>query len=89
MVKKKIWPSFQRIIELIPKNLSLSSKKYGFGIQDPGSEIWDPGSGMNLFRIPDPGPGVKKAPTPGSGSATLARTSVVDPDPHGPAVNER
>jgi hypothetical protein len=34
-------------------------------------KIWvrDPGSGKNLFRIPDPG--VKKAPDPGSGSATL------------------
>jgi hypothetical protein len=31
--------------------------------------VWDPGSGKNLFRIPDPG--VKKAPDPGSGSATL------------------
>jgi hypothetical protein len=28
-----------------------------------------PGSGKNLFRIPEPG--VKKAPDPGSGSATL------------------
>jgi hypothetical protein len=35
-----------------------------------GSGIRDPGSGKNLFRIPDPG--VKKAPDPGSGSATLA-----------------
>ncbi len=34
-----------------------------------GSGIRDPGSGKNLFRIPDPG--VKKAPDPGSGSATL------------------
>ncbi len=25
----------------------------------------------NLFRIPDPGPGFKKAPDSGSGSATL------------------
>ncbi len=33
------------------------------------SGIPDPGSGKNLFRIPDPG--VKKAPDPGSGSATL------------------
>ena len=32
-----------------------------------GSEIW-----KNLFRIPDPG--VKKAPDPGSGSATLLST---------------
>jgi hypothetical protein len=31
--------------------------------------VWDPGSGKNLFRIPDPG--VKKAPDPESGSATL------------------
>jgi hypothetical protein len=36
-----------------------------------GSGIRDPGSGKNPFRIPDPG--VKKAPDPGSGSATLAR----------------
>jgi hypothetical protein len=44
--------------------LSLSSQKYGFGIRDPRS-------GKNQFRIPDPG--VKKAPDPGSGSATLTR----------------
>jgi hypothetical protein len=36
-----------------------------------GSGIRDQGSGKNLFRILDPGPGVKKAPDPGSGSATL------------------
>jgi hypothetical protein len=36
-----------------------------------GSGILDPGSRINLFRIPDPGQGVKKAPDPGSGSATL------------------
>ena len=35
-----------------------------------GSGIRDPGSGKNLFRIQDPG--VKKAPDPGSGSATLS-----------------
>jgi hypothetical protein len=36
--------------------------------------VWDPGYGIKLFRIPDPG--VKKAPipNPGSGSATLVRT---------------
>ena len=38
-----------------------------------GSGIRDPGSGKNLFRIPDPG--VKKAPDPGSGSATLPKTA--------------
>jgi hypothetical protein len=36
-----------------------------------GSGIRDPGSGKNLFRIPDPG--VKKALDPGSGSATLEK----------------
>jgi hypothetical protein len=36
----------------------------GSGIRDPRSGI-----GKNLFWIPDPG--VKKAPDPGSGSATL------------------
>jgi hypothetical protein len=41
----------------------------GSGIQDPGSGIRDPGSGKNPFRIQDPG--VKKAPDPGSGFATL------------------
>ncbi len=44
----------------------------GFGIRDPRSGIQNPGSGINLFRIPDPG--VKKAPDPGSGSATLLFT---------------
>ncbi len=43
--------------------------------------IRDPGSGKNLFRIPDPG--VRKAPDPGSGSATLIannpKISVPDP----------
>jgi hypothetical protein len=42
-----------------------------FGIRDPGSEIRDPGSGKNSSRIPDPGG--KKAPDPGSGSATLIK----------------
>jgi hypothetical protein len=68
MLKKKIWASFQRIIELFTPNLLLSSQKYRFGIRDPGSEIrvLDPGSGKNLsrirvqwskrHRIPDPDP---------------------------------
>ncbi len=41
---------------------------------DLGSEIRDPGSGKNLFRIPDPG--VIKAPDPGSGSATLVSSCI-------------
>ncbi len=67
MLKKKIWANFQRIIELFySKNCHYALKNMGLG-----SGIWDPrsGSGKNLLRIPDPG--VKKAPDPGSGSATL------------------
>jgi hypothetical protein len=37
-----------------------------------GSKIRDPEK--NLFRISEPGPGVKKAPNTGSGSATLLFT---------------
>jgi hypothetical protein len=59
MLKKKIWANFPRIIELLPKKLSLSSR--------------EPGSGKNLFWIPDPG--VQKAPDPGSGSATLVNST--------------
>ncbi len=47
-----------------PKNCHQALKNMGLG-----SGNRDPGSGKNLFRIPDPG--VKKAPDPGSGSATL------------------
>jgi hypothetical protein len=51
---------YPQVILTIPVTCRTSSQKYGFGIRDPGS-------GKNLFRIPDPG--VKKAPDPGS--ATL------------------
>jgi hypothetical protein len=58
VLKKKNLASFQRIIELFTKKIV----KKLFKIWS-----WDPGSGKNPFRIPDPG--VKKAPDPGS--ATL------------------
>ncbi len=58
--EKKFESIFKELYNFLPKNLSLSSQKYGFGIRDPRS-------GKNLFRIPDPG--VKKTPDPGS--ATL------------------
>ncbi len=35
-------------------------------VWDPGSGIRDPGSGINLFRIPDPGSRGQKGPNPGS-----------------------
>ncbi len=68
MSKKKIWTNFQRIIELFTQKIVTKLSK--IWVWDPGSEIRDSGSGKNLFRILDPG--VKKAPNPGSGSATLS-----------------
>ncbi len=53
VVKKKIWASFQRIIELFTQKIVTKFQKIW---------VWDPGSGKNLFRSPDPG--VKKAPDP-------------------------
>ncbi len=53
MLKKKIWAIFQRIIELFTQKIVTMLSKIW---------VWDPGSGKNLFRIPDPG--VKKAPDP-------------------------
>jgi hypothetical protein len=67
VLKKNIWANFQRIIELFTKKIV--KKLLKIWSWDPGSEIRDPGSGKNLFRIPDPE--VKNAPDPGSGSATL------------------
>jgi hypothetical protein len=62
MLKKKIWPNFPRIIEVFTQKIVTKPSK--IWVWDPGSEIWDPGSGKNLFWISDPG--VKKAPDPGS-----------------------
>ncbi len=65
MLKKKIRPNFQRIIELFTqKNLTKLSKIW---VWDPGSKIRDPGYEKTYS-------GVKKAPDPGSGSATLGAT---------------
>jgi hypothetical protein len=78
MLKKKIWANFQRSIELfIPKKLSLSSQIYGF---------WDPRSGKNLFRIPDPG--VKKAPDPGSATLIETRNNIYCPYGHVPFMTD-
>jgi hypothetical protein len=65
MLKKKIWANFQRIIELFTQKIVTKLSK--IWVWDPGSEIWDPGSGKKPF----PDPGVKKSSDPGSGSATL------------------
>ncbi len=63
VLKKKIWANFQRFIELFTQKIVNKLSKIW---------VWDPGSGKNLFHILDPG--VKKAPDPGSGSATLCTT---------------
>jgi hypothetical protein len=62
--RKKFGPIFKELYNFLPKKLSLSSQKYGFGIRDPGSRKTYPGSriqGSKRHRIPDPR----------SGSATL------------------
>ncbi len=58
MLKKKIWPNFPRIIEVFTQKIVTKPSKIW---------VWDPGSG----KKPIQDPGVKKAPDPGSGSATL------------------
>jgi hypothetical protein len=60
VLKKKIWANFQRIIELFTQKIANKLSKLW---------IWDPGSEIGKKPIPDLG--VKKAPDPGSGSATL------------------
>ncbi len=60
MLKKKIWANFQRIIWLFTQKIVTKLSKIW---------VWDPRSGIRKKPIPDPG--VKKAPDPGSGSATL------------------
>jgi hypothetical protein len=62
VLKEKIWANFQRIIELFTQKIV--KKLFKIWSWDAGSEIRDPGSGKNPFRIPDPG--VKKAPDLGS-----------------------
>ncbi len=67
-LKKKIWVSFQRIIELFTQKFVTKLSKDGFGIRNPGSEIRDPEKtysdpefqirvqGSKRHRIPDPDP---------------------------------
>ncbi len=67
VLKKKIWANFQRIRE--PFTQKIVNKLSKIWIWDPGSGIRDPEKTYFRSRIPDKG--VKKAPDPGSGSATL------------------
>jgi hypothetical protein len=63
VLKKKIWANFQRIIENFDQKIVTKLSKVVW--------VWDPGSEIRKKPIPIPDPGVKKAPDPGSGSATL------------------
>ncbi len=92
VLKKKIWPNFQRITELFNKKMSKSSSKYGLGIRDPrsgfGSGIQDPDSDPRSkirIQIRDPRSGF------GSGSfypflahPDLGYLRLLDPDSGGP-----
>jgi hypothetical protein len=52
--RKKFGPVFKELQHILPKNLSRSSQKYGFGIRDPGSgrkPIPDPGYGSATLTI--------------------------------------
>jgi hypothetical protein len=69
VLKKKIWANFERIIELFTQKIVIKLSK--IWVWDPGSGIRDPGTGIRKKPIPDLG--VKKAPDPGSGSATLVK----------------
>jgi hypothetical protein len=66
MIKKKIWAKYQRIIEVFTQKIVTKLSK--IWVWDPGSRVRDPAK-----TYPDPGSriqGSKKAPDPGSGSAT-------------------
>jgi hypothetical protein len=60
MLKKKFGPVFKELLKFLPKKFSICSQIYGFGIRDPEKTY----SGSRI----------KKAPNPGSGSATLVFT---------------
>jgi hypothetical protein len=62
VLKKKIWANFQRIIELFTQKIVTKLSKIW---------VWDPGSGIWIKPIPDPGSRGQK----GIGSRIL------DPDP--------
>ncbi len=52
---KKIWPNFQRIIELFTQKVVTKPSKYGFGIRDPEKTYsGSRNQGSKRHRIPDP-----------------------------------
>ncbi len=67
VLKEKMWANFQRIIELFTQKIV--TKLLKIWVWDPGSKIRYPEKTYSGSWIQDPW--VKKAPDPGSGSATL------------------
>ncbi len=64
-----IWTGTEKNVSQFTKNYStfmqnIVTKSSQIWVWDPGSEIWNQGSGENLFWIPDPR--AKKAPEPES-----------------------
>jgi hypothetical protein len=49
VLKKKIWPNFQRIVELFTQKIVTKLSK--IGLWDPGSEIRDPEKTYSGSRI--------------------------------------
>ncbi len=49
--EKKFGPIFKELQNFLPKKMSLSSQKYGFGIRDPEKTY----SGSGVKKAPDPG----------------------------------
>ncbi len=70
MLKKKIWASFQRIIELFTQKIVTKLSK--IWVWDPGSEIQDLEKTYSGYRIQ--GSKRHRIPDPGSGYATLLYT---------------
>jgi hypothetical protein len=64
----------KRIKVLFAKKMSLSSEKYAFGIRDPSTRIRKPNPGSGKTCSKSQIQGIKKAPDPGPGSATVSGT---------------
>jgi hypothetical protein len=69
MLKKKIWSNLKKIIELFTQKIVNKLSKIW---------VWYPGSGKTYSGSWIPDPGLKKAPDPGSGSATLIYYIYID-----------
>jgi hypothetical protein len=71
MLKKKIWTSFQRIIELLTQKFALSFKQYRVGIRDPRS-------GIRKKPLPDPRSGSRGQ----KGTGSRIRNTAIFKDPY-------